>query len=421
MQIGFFCPHSDPLAELGEPDAGGQCLYEAKVAAALVAEKNNDVRCFSRIDTGKKRQEAISPGADVYRFPMGPEGFLRKEDMGPYLGGFSHHVMADQNGWLAQADIFHGHYWDGGVSALAASLAHGKPLAFTSHSLGVLKQDRLSDNAIYRYNIRIPAERRVMQAADGIIALSSVEEAAIIQRYGVDKEKIHIVPGGVDVGSFSPKGSKADNKQALGITSDLMVFTVGRLDARKGFSELLQALLDVIREVEGGGRSITIMMPSGPEDASGSEAELAQHLREESERLGIQGRIRWFSHLSDEELQRCYAAADVFVCPSLYEPFGLVLVEAMAAATPVVATCHGGPVDIVDEGIDGYLADPGDASQLAARLLDVLMCDEGRRANMGKAAQKKAQNRYAWPAVARQVEAVYVSLIASHGKNTQWD
>ncbi|MFQ5356477.1 MAG: glycosyltransferase [Mariprofundaceae bacterium] len=413
MQIGFFCPHSDPLAELGEPDAGGQCLYEAKVATALVAAEKNSVHCFSRIGTEKKQRETITPGAEVYRYAMGPEGFLRKEDMGPYLGEFFHHVMADQNSWLAQADIFHGHYWDGGVSALAASLAHGKPLAFTSHSLGALKQVRLPDNSIYRYDVRIPAERRVMQAADGIIALSSVEEAAIVQRYGINKEKIHIVPGGVDVESFSPEADKADYKQALGISSDLMVFTVGRLDARKGFSELLQALPDVIREVEGQGRSITMMMPSGPDDASGSEAELIQHLWETSESLGVQGHIRWFSHLSDEELQRCYAAADVFVCPSLYEPFGLVLVEAMAAATPVVATCHGGPVDIVDEGIDGYLADPRDAIRLAARLLDILLSDETRRANMGKAAREKAQNRYAWPAVARQIEAVYASLIKS--------
>jgi len=413
MQIGFFCPHSDPMAELGEPDAGGQCLYEASVAASLAADGDNRVRCFTRLSTGKTKLEPITPGAEVYRYPMGPDGFLRKEDMGPWLGEFSHLLMADQNSWLSQADIFHGHYWDGGVTALAASLAHGKPLAFTSHSLGALKQDRLPDNDAYRYDIRIPAERRVMQAADGIIALSSVEEEAIVQRYGIDREKIYIVPGGVDVESFAAAGARLECKRTLGIDSDLLLFTVGRLDARKGFSELLQALPGVIRTVEDSGQTITVMMPFGPEDATDAELELRLHLQEKAEKLGINTHMRWFSHLSDEQLRCCYAAADVFVCPSLYEPFGLVLVEAMAAATPVVATNRGGPVDIVDEGVDGYLADPGNAGQLSGRILDILMRNEDQRAAMGKAARKKARNRYAWSAVARQIEAVYGEIIAS--------
>jgi len=414
MQIGFFCPHSDPLAELGEPDAGGQCLYEAEVAAALAADGRNSVRCFSRLSSGKKEHESISADADVYRYPMGPEGFLRKEDMGASLGEFSHHLMAGQNQWLAQADIFHGHYWDGGVSALAASLAHGKPLVFTSHSLGALKQDRQPDNEVYRYNIRIPAERRIMQAADGIIALSSVEQKALVRRYGIDEKKIHIVPGGVDVESFAAAGSRITCKKNLGIDSDLLLFTVGRLDARKGFSELLQALPDVIKAVEGAGRTITVMMPSGPDDATDAEAELKQHLLGKARKLGVDGHMRWFAHLSDEELRNCYAAADLFVCPSLYEPFGLVLVEAMAAATPVVATCHGGPMDIVDEGVDGYLADPCDAGQLAGRLLDILMLHEDQRTVMGRSAQEKARTRYAWSAVAGQIETVYLSLITEH-------
>jgi len=413
MQIGFFCPHSDPLAELGEPDAGGQCLYETRVAAALAADGKNMVRCFSRLSTGKRVRESINAGVEVFRYPMGPEGFLRKEEMGPWLPEFSHHLMADQNSWLGQADIFHGHYWDGGVSALAASLAHGKPLVFTSHSLGALKQDRLPDNDTYRYDIRIPAERRVMLAADGIIALSTVEEDALVSRYGVDREKIHIVPGGVDVESFAAAGTRLECKRALGIDSDLLLFTVGRLDARKGFAELLQAMPDVIREVESSGRSITVMMPFGPKDASDAELELRSHLQEKAEKLGINTHMRWFSHLSDEELRRCYAAADVFVCPSLYEPFGLVLVEAMAAATPVVATNRGGPVDIVDDGIDGYLADPGNAAQLAKRLLDILMLDEDRRITMGEAALEKARGRYDWTAVACQIEAVYSEIIES--------
>lgn len=411
MKIGFFCPHSDPLAKLGEPDAGGQCVYEAEVAAALAARSEHEVRCFSRRYGDKSSHDTIAPGAEVLRYPMGPGGFLRKEDMGPYLPEFSQHLLADQQDWLQAAHIFHGHYWDGGVAALHAALAFGKPLVFTSHSLGALKRARLPDEEAYRYSIRLPAERRVMAAADGIIALSSVEKTAISERYGIDADKVHIVPGGVDVERFRPQGSKAENKKALGITDDLMVFTVGRLDARKGFIELIDAMPRIVDELQRRGQSVTFMLPRGPRQPSDTEAELKRYLKEHARGLGVLEHIRWFSRLSDEDLRRCYAAADVFVCPSLYEPFGLVLVEAMAAATPVVATCHGGPVDIVTDGVDGYLADPLNREELAARILDVLTADAERRQAMGQAALAKAHNRFAWPAVAEQIAAIYADVL----------
>ncbi|MDX8410776.1 MAG: glycosyltransferase [Mariprofundaceae bacterium] len=409
MRIGFFCPHSDPLARLGEPDAGGQCVYEAKVATAL-AKLHHEIRCYTRHQGDKPRQEAIVDGADVCRFLMGPEGFLRKEDMGQHLAEFVHELNHVHGPWLETADVLHGHYWDGGVAALAVSLASGRPLVFTSHSLGALKQDSLPDNNLYHYDVRIPAERRVMAAADRIIALSSVEKHALTERYGIDPEKIRIVPGGVDVDQFAPKGSKDENKALVGIDADFMVFTIGRLDARKGFIELIDCMPVVVRGMEARGHSVCFMLPCGPETPSDEERELRRHLQEHAEALGVAGHIRWFHRLPDRQLHQTYAAADVFVCPSLYEPFGLVLVEAMAAATPVVATCHGGPMDIVSDGEDGYLVDPLNTKQMAARILDVLGADGEARASMGEKALTKARERYAWTAVGRQIAAVYEEI-----------
>lgn len=385
-------------------------MYEARVATSLAA-MGHEVRCYSRHYGSKKRHEGISPGAEVFRYPMGPEGFLRKEDMGQYLAEFSYRLHVDQESWLKPANIFHGHYWDGGVAALTASLAFGKPLLFTSHSLGALKQDRLPDRHTYRYDIRIPAERRVMQAADGIIALSSIERSALVERYGIEAKKIHVVPGGVDVDRFAPRGGKKENKNLLGIRTDHMVFTVGRLDARKGFVELIEAMPKVIREIERRGQSVCFMMPEGPSHPSESEAEVKRSLQKRAHKLGVWKHIRWFSRLAEEELLRCYAAADVFICPSLYEPFGLVLVEAMASGTPVVATRRGGPVDIVSTGVDGYLADPQNCEELAARILDVLLAGREHSRAMGQAALKKARKRYSWSAVTSQIAAIYEKVI----------
>jgi glycosyltransferase involved in cell wall biosynthesis len=414
-RIAFFCPHSDPLAKLGEPDSGGQCIYEARVAAALVRETGAAVRCFTRHYGTKPAQSPIDGRAEVYRYGMGPAGFLRKEDMGPYLPQFTHHVLKAQYDWLQEADIVHGHYWDGGVSGLAASLATGKPFIFTSHSLGVLKQQRVPD-ADLNYHIRIPAEKRVMQAADGIIALSSIERQALIEHYGVPESRIHIVPGGVDVDRFAPKASKAELKQQLGIESDFMIFAVGRLDPRKGFLELVEAMPQVVRAIKAQGKSICFMLPQGSESPSNDEKALHGRMLERIRELKLEGEVRWFSRLSDEDIVHCYGAADLFACPSLYEPFGLVLVEAMAAGTPVVATCNGGPVDIVDEGVDGYLADPTDADAFAAGIMAILSRDGAARQRMNEAALATARERYAWTAVASQIAAVYEQVADGYGR-----
>jgi glycosyltransferase involved in cell wall biosynthesis len=347
---------------------------------------------------------------------MGPEGFLRKEDMGPHLADFSARALAEHRQWLESADVFHGHYWDGGVAALGASLALGKALVFTSHSLGILKRDRVpdpsEDESTFRYPLRIRAERRILHAVDRVIALSAVEREALVQRYGTDPGKIRIVPGGVDLAAFAPRADKGALKRQLGITTELLVFTVGRLDPRKGFVELVNAIPRVVRTLGAKGKRVTFALPVGPEDPSPEERAYRQAMLAAAQEHNVGEHIHWFHRLSDADLKCFYAAADVFACPSPYEPFGLVLVEAFAAGTPVVATCHGGPTEIVTPGQDGYLVEPSDAVALADRLVDVLDVDEGNREAMVAAAMAKARDRYAWPAVAGQIADVYAELLA---------
>lgn len=413
MRIAFFCPHSDPLAQPGEPDAGGQCVYEAQVATALTAQ-GYEVRCFTRHYGDKLEREVIQDGAVVFRYPMGPAGFLRKEDMGPYLSEFTHEVIKDQHSWLEQADGFHGHYWDGGATALGAAVALGKPLVFTSHSLGALKSDRVPDTSpdgsTFRYHIRIPAERRILHTTDAIIALSQVERKALVERYGTEPDKIHIVPGGVDIDAYTPTENKVALKASLGIETDFLVFTVGRLDPRKGFFELIAAIPYVVEALQRVNKSVTFLLPAGPEHPSAEESAYKRIMEIEAKARNVTGHIQWFPRLSDEELKTRYAAADVFVCPSPYEPFGLVLVEAFASGTPVVATPHGGPPEIVTSGADGYLAEPSDPHAFAERIVDVLDQSDERRAEMGHAALVKARDRYAWNAVAQRIAAIYQQL-----------
>lgn len=414
MRIAFFCPHSDPLAATGEPDAGGQCLYEAQVAGHLAALRH-EVRAFTRHWGDKPAQEDIAPGARVFRIAMGPEGFLRKEDLGPHLPAFAAELLKAHGAWLAEANVLHGHYWDGGGTALMAALALGKPLVYTSHSLGALKRDRLPDEtpdgSQFRYDLRIGAESRILAAADTVIALSRNEREALTGRYGCAPDKIEIVPGGVDVESFSPCANKRALQRQLGYDTDFMLFSAGRLDPRKGFLELLEAVDVVVRRLSQTGQTVTFCLPSGPERPNPEERAYRDALRERAGKLGIERHIHWFQRLDDDELKTYYRAADLFLCPSHYEPFGLVLVEAFASGTPVVATHHGGPVDIVSPGVDGYLANPLNPEEFGGRIADFLLAPEAQRQAMGKAAHHKAQQRYAWTAVARAIAGTYQALL----------
>lgn len=413
MRIAYFCPHSDPLAAPGEPDAGGQCVYEAQVAAAL-ATRGHEVRAYTRQWADKSAQATITKGAQVFRYPMGPQGFLRKEDMGPYLAEFANNVLQDQRAWLESVDIIHGHYWDGGGTALLTSIALGRPMAFTSHSLGALKrrqvEDPAPDGSTYRYRIRVPAERKILHAADTVIALSHVEKRALVEHYGIAEEKVTVVPGGVDVEAFKAPAEKPRLKQQLGIETDFMLFTVGRLDPRKGFLELIEAIPNVMSRLAQAGRTATFMLPEGPQRPSPQEASYRSAMVERAEALGVSRHIRWFSRLPDEEMHLHYAAADAFLCPSPYEPFGLVLVEAFSSGTPVVATPHGGPQEIVTQGADGYLAEPSDPEDFSGRILDILLAEPEQRQRMSDAALRKAHERYAWTAVAHQIAAAYEAL-----------
>lgn len=417
MHIAFFCPHSDPLAATGEPDSGGQCVYEAQVAGALAAQGHR-LRAYTRHWGEKPPHLAIRDGAEVWRFPMGPEGFLRKEDMGPYLPQFTERVLAGQRDWLDRCDVVHGHYWDGGATALMAALALGKPLIYTSHSLGRLKRDRLPDPLVdqstFHYPTRIAAETRVLASADGIIALSRVEKDALVERYGADPERTHIVPGGVDLGRFLVADDKKALQRQMGIDADYLLFTVGRLDARKGFVELIEAIPHVLDGLQEGGQRVCFLLPQGPENPSADERAYRQRMQERARNLGVEHAIRWFPRLSDEEMQRYYAAADLFLCPSPYEPFGLVVVEAFASGTPVVATCNGGPPEIVSEGVDGFLAEPSDAGELAGKILRFLGLGHDGQKKMGLAALQKAHEKYGWDAVAREIAKVYALVVEEH-------
>jgi glycosyltransferase involved in cell wall biosynthesis len=406
MKVAFCAPHSDPLAEPGEPDSGGQCVYEQRLSASLAAI-GAPTRTYTRRWGDKERHRTVREGSEVLRIEAGGGDFVPKEEMAPYIPAFIDEMWRRDGSWLDRADVFHGHYWDGGVAALYASLRTGTPLVFTSHSLGREKRDRVPEDGTLHYGIRIPAEQRVMAAADRIIALTEMEKGVLERRYGVDPGKVAVVPGGVDTEVYQPTGDPAAVRAELGLAEDeRLAFTTGRLDPRKGYDLLLEALPEARRRLESEGVKTRFLLPGGGEELNANERAVRQQMEELIARNGLEDWVVLFPHLSFDELLAYYSAADLYVLPSPYEPFGLVAVEAFACGTAVLATCHGGPPEIIDEGVNGGLADPTDAEAFGRALAEHLQ-DRQRLREMGERGLAKARSVFDWRAVAGAVREVY--------------
>jgi len=410
MRIAFVSPHSDPLAEPGEPDSGGQCVYERKLAATL-AQTDHEVRAYTRRWGDKAAERTIADGAGVRRMEAGGDDFVRKEDMAPVLPAFVERMWERDGAWLDRAAVFHGHYWDGGAAALMASLRTGRPLIFTSHSLGREKRDRVPEDGTLNYALRIANEHRVMAAADRIIALTEMEKGVLGERYGVPPEKVAVVPGGVDTAAYRPTGEAARVRADLGLAEDeLMVFTTGRLDPRKGYDLLLQALPRVKAALAEHGLRARFLLPGGGEALNANEAEVRRRMEALIAEHELGDMVTLFPHLEFDDLLAYYGAADLFVLPSPYEPFGLVAVEAMACETPVLATCHGGPPEIIDPGDNGDLADPHDPRAFGDALTR-LLSDPEALAAMGRNGRKKAVQVFDWTAVAGAIAGIYQDAV----------
>lgn len=408
--ILFVSPHSDPLGRIGDPDTGGQCVYERELARALAGiAPDITVDVFTRWYGSKLREERIDERAMVYRIPCGGDDFIRKEDLGPVLAEFVANASAKARELGAQYDLVHGHYWDGGVAGLALARAYHTPFVFTSHSLGKVKQRDLPDEQLYHYATRIPAETEAMTQAQLVISLSKIEEGYIRDLYGLAAARVAIVPGGVDTRFFSPRGDPQALRQELGIaqSDELLALALGRLDPRKGFPYLVAAAPEVIRSVEAAGRKVRFFISAGGREPL-TEEESAERARivEGIERSGRPDCFTLVSKLDLTRVPEYYTASDVFVAPSPYEPFGLVIVEAMACGAPVIATDQGGPPEIISEGVDGFLVHPSDTALLAQRITTLLL-DDARREQFRVRAREKAVATYSWDAIARRIYVLY--------------
>ena len=305
---------------------------------------------------------------------------------------------------LQDVDVIHSHTWYANMAGHFASMLHGIPHVLTAHSLEPLrpwKADQLGGG----YQISSWAEKSAYESADAIIAVSDGMRADVLAAYpNVDPAKVVTIRNGVDVDRFKPTSDPALLTE-LGISGPYAIF-VGRITRQKGLAHLLRAWQNVPAEY-----GLVLAAGSPDEEIIGNEVKA---LIEELQKT--RANVIWIPDmLPHEKLCALLTSADLFICPSIYEPLGIVNLEAMACETAVLATRVGGIPEVVADGSTGKLVDySGDGvaleQDLSAAIID-LMKQPALLKQYGEAGRKRAAAEFGWPAVARATLALYRSLI----------
>lgn len=294
------------------------------------------------------------------------------------------------------ADVVHTHTWYVGLGGMLTQAIHDLPLVVTLHSLEPLrpwKADQLGTG----YAVSTWAERLAVERAERVIAVSAQMRADILSHFQVAPERVVVIHNGVDADAF--RRTEAREVLARHQVREPYVLFVGRISEQKGIFQLLEAARALPDEVS---LVLCASSPDTPELAARLQAAVAGRPR-----------VQWINAmLPVSEVVQLYSHAAVFACPSIYEPFGLINLEAMACGTPVVASRVGGIPEVVVDGETGWLVPPGDPAALA-EALRVSLADPTRARRMGEAGRRRVEAHFSWDRIAEHTLAVYREAIAA--------
>lgn len=292
------------------------------------------------------------------------------------------------------SDIAHAHTWYTSLAGFLAKELYDVRLVATVHSLEP-KRPWKRESMGNAYNLTMWAEELCLEACDRIIAVSEEDKRDITECYGIGEGRISVIPNGIDIERYR----RVENPAVLekyGVRKPYVLF-LGRLSRQKGVFDVVDASSKIRKGVR-------VVIVTGRADDRGVEEELAR---------AVEGKenVLWVNRmLSVDEAVALYSSAEVFTAPSIYEPFGLINLEAMACGRPVVSTRVGGIKDVVVDGETGLLVPPQNPEELA-EALNRLLSDRVLAEEMGKMGRERVERLFSWERVAERTLELYQSLL----------
>ncbi len=392
LRIALICFHSCPVGRLGEKNTGGMNVYVRQLARELAAQ-GSYVDVFTRAhDPAEPPIIPIGDRARVIHLQNGAPN-VPKEKLYQHTHTFIEALRSFQQREGIRYALIHSHYWLSGVIAMELSRLWNIPHIATFHTLARTKQRARAGE--HETEQRACAEQQIIDTANLLVVSTNIEKDDIAKLYQLNGTPLKVIPPGVDLTLFQPIPTHQARKQ-LGLPNKKTILYVGRIEPLKGLDILLKAFA----LLHNAANTRLLIVGGSPE----RDAEL-ERLNTLASNLDISDLVTFSGAVNQELLPAYYNAADVFVLPSWYESFGLVALEAMSCAVPVVVSRVGGLKTFVDNGKTGYLI-PWRCPEAFAHKLETLLENPSLGQAIGRTARRKASDM-SWSAMANKMLACY--------------
>jgi len=385
---------------------GGAGVVVEYLADELEKLMEIDIKCFGD-------QNSSSGNMSVEGFPYNDPIFEQSDNKLKAVFN-SLNTCLHMNAEILDADIVHCHTWYAHFAGIVAKLCYGVPLVITTHSLEPLrpwKREQLGRG----YDASSWIEKTALEMADALIAVSEETKEDVLNNFNVDEDKVKVIYNGINLKEYVVT-SETSTLERYGIDQEKpYVLFVGRITRQKGIIHLVNAIKYIDPETQ-------IILCAGAPDTPEIAKEMEDSVNEVKK---TRENVIWIDEMLDKkEVIQLYSHATVFCCPSIYEPFGIINIEAMACNTAVVASAVGGIKEVVVEGETGLLIpleqqteapfeaiNPDKFSRDLANGINKLVNDEELRNKMAINGRKRVEETFDWTAIAKQVEDLYKSLI----------
>ena len=384
---------------------GGAGVHVEYLAAELAKLIDIDVRCFGD-------QNDSSDNLTVKGFPYENPFFDNADDkLKAVFKTLS--TGLHMNTEIIDADVVHCHTWYAHFAGIVAKLCYGIPLVITTHSLEPLrpwKREQLGRG----YDASSWVEKTAIEMADALIAVSEETKEDVLKHFDVDEKKVKVIYNGINLQQYV-KTSETDTLDEYGVDKNKpYVLFVGRITRQKGIIHLVNAIKYIDPDTQ-------IVLCAGAPDTKEIGKEMEDAVNDVK---NIRKNVIWIDKMvTKKEIIQLYSHADVFCCPSIYEPFGIINIEAMACDTAVVASAVGGIKEVVVDGETGILVpveqqksapfEPVNPDKFARDLaegINKLIYNPELRNAMAKKGRKRVEDYFDWISIAKQVEELYKSL-----------
>jgi len=394
----------------GLPDTGGQVAYVIELSLAL-AILGYQVDILTRQFSDFPQHEEVGENVRIIRVPCGGRDFIPKEYLAEYLPDLVSSFVQYCSANSLKYDFIDSHYWDAGFVGMKLAESFSIPHIFTPHSVGFWKKMQMEQAAVeqgttlnedeleehHNFKQRIKTEKTIMTLANQVIATSPHQKDIITGNYCIPEEKTDVITPGFDPEKYCRiDGNSLKKAVARHGLPARFILAVGRITEYKGHDLLIEAMKHVCREIP----DVKLVLRIGSKELHEDEAKKINELLQVVRKLDMAERVLFYDYV--EDIESFYRAAEVFVLPSTYEPFGMVAIEAMACGTPAVLTTKGGLRDLLEDEKDALFVNPVDTEAMAKSIVRLLQ-DKSLHEDISRNGYNKAHTCFTWDNIARRI------------------